>query len=550
LSEPSSATADTSRLRHALIRLGEPTLQNYVGPEVVKYANLMGDKISAVHLADVLIERYGGQGLLESQPQILRDLLQGLPYEEATQLEELWSGTRTTDPWDILRKERLPLPVDRIQHLCTFFAIPWLAPAPPEPPRPGIAELCGAYPLYWYQSRTLSRALSALASGDRRALLHMPTGSGKTRLAMALSARLLIASHRPAVVVWLAHSEELCDQAAEEFARCWMAVGERQVALGRYYGSYDFELGSFSDGLIVAGLAKLYSRMPRLQTALFALKSRAILVVMDEAHQATAPTYQDVLQYLAPLGGQAALLGLSATPGRSRQDIEQDRRLADVFARTKIVLDVPEGANPVEFLQREKYLAIPEYKFIPYKPSVTLSDADKRQLALGLDITEETIRKLGDDDTRNLLLISEISKRVADGAKIIVFACSVAHATLLADTLAMKGIRAAAVSALTPAGRRRHIVEDFRSAEAESLQVLVNFAILSAGFDAPKTNVVVVARPTDSVTLYSQMIGRAMRGPRANGNTHCAIITVQDQIPGFRSIYESFCHWDDAWDGW
>jgi superfamily II DNA or RNA helicase len=268
---------------------------------------------------------------------------------------------------------------------------------------------------------------------------------------------------------------------------------------------------------------------------------------MDEAHQAIAPTYKQLLQNLAPIGGRAALLGLSATPGRSYTDIAQDEQLANFFSRTKIVLDTPIGINPIEFLQQEGYLAIPEYKYIPYEPSIKLSQTDKRALADGLDVTAETLQKLGDETQRNILIVLEICNRVEAGGKVIVFACSVEHAEMLADSLTMRGIRAASLSASTPSNRRRQILEEFRSDSPLALQVIVNFAILTTGFDAPKTNVVVVARPTQSVVLYSQMIGRAMRGPRANGNARCGIITVQDKMPGFRSIYESFTHWEDVW---
>ena len=76
----------------------------------------------------------------------------------------------------------------------------------------------------------------------------------------------------------------------------------------------------------------------------------------------------------------------------------------------------------------------------------------------------------------------------------------------------------------------------------------MNYGVLTTGFDAPKTNVVVVARPTQSVVLYRQMIGRAMRRPKSGGNQTCTVITVKDSIPGFRSVYEGFTHWEDVWN--
>ena len=77
--------------------------------------------------------------------------------------------------------------------------------------------------------------------------------------------------------------------------------------------------------------------------------------------------------------------------------------------------------------------------------------------------------------------------------------------------------------------------------------MLVNFNILTAGFDAPITNTVVIARPTDSLVQYSQMAGRAMRGLKSKGNENCKIYTVRDDIPAFTSVVRAFKHWDSLW---
>ena len=77
---------------------------------------------------------------------------------------------------------------------------------------------------------------------------------------------------------------------------------------------------------------------------------------------------------------------------------------------------------------------------------------------------------------------------------------------------------------------------------------LLNFGVLTAGFDAPVTSCVIVARPTTSVVLYSQMVGRAMRGRRAGGNRDCEIYTVVDNnLPGFRSVADAFSNWEELW---
>lgn len=78
--------------------------------------------------------------------------------------------------------------------------------------------------------------------------------------------------------------------------------------------------------------------------------------------------------------------------------------------------------------------------------------------------------------------------------------------------------------------------------------VLCNFGVLTTGFDAPNTSAAAIARPTRSLVLYSQMVGRATRGPKAGGNRTCEISTVVDiDLPGFNDITEAFTNWEDVW---
>jgi superfamily II DNA or RNA helicase len=77
---------------------------------------------------------------------------------------------------------------------------------------------------------------------------------------------------------------------------------------------------------------------------------------------------------------------------------------------------------------------------------------------------------------------------------------------------------------------------------------LCNFGVLTTGFDAPKTSAVIIARPTTSIVLYSQMIGRALRGVRVGGTAKAIVSTVVDtSIPVFREIINQFTNWDAQW---
>jgi DNA repair protein RadD len=537
------------KIQLALMRMGDPALQIFVGQDVVEHLRLLHDVVTSDKLANILLTRHGPALFTNANRNLRRAIFESLPLEQAHELADSFGAPSSFNPYAVLDALDCRAGSDTVEHLCKFFSVP--IPVPNQEQNEvaeDIEAVHPAYPMFDYQAETIKQAYALLVdkNKERRVLIHMPTGAGKTRSAMVLISRYLNECPQRSAVVWLAHSEELCDQAAEEFAKAWSKLGTRKLKLGRFYSNHELDLGDFKDGLIVASLSKLYSRSLSEQDRFLLLKRAVGLVVMDEAHQGVAPTYQHLLDMLAPQRGFAALLGLSATPGRSRLDMAQDEQLAALFNRNKVTLATDGRTDPITFLQQRGYLAVPEYRWIPYQPSVQLSDKERQELAIGLDLSAQTLKRIGDDVQRNLLVINAIAEQVEQGKKIIVFACSVDQAQLIAEVLSVRGMRAAAVSSRTDSGERRQILEDYKA--GKNYDVLVNYGVLTTGFDAPKTNVVIVARPTQSVVLYSQMIGRAMRGPRSGGNTHCVVITVKDAIPGFRSVYEGFTHWEDVWN--
>ena len=99
----------------------------------------------------------------------------------------------------------------------------------------------------------------------------------------------------------------------------------------------------------------------------------------------------------------------------------------------------------------------------------------------------------------------------------------------------------------TPELERKDSIDRFRS-DVGPPMALFNYGVLTAGFDAPRTRCVVIARPTTSLVLYSQMCGRAMRGPKSGGNRTCRIYTLVDRsLPGFGSVAEAFTNWETLW---
>lgn len=535
----------SSRLRDKLYKVGEETLQSLIGEEITRLLFIVDEQSTTLdRLAELLESQYGNTILL--QPEIRSAVIQTLKKDEAIALaEKIIGAPPQSDPWKILEKQNYQFGKKALDDLYAWFEIKLPIAEIIEPPPPSTITIKPIYPLYDYQNEIVARALEAIQDEkrERRVLIHMPTGAGKTRCAMSLLSRFLI--ERPnRVVLWLAYSEELCDQAAEEFQECWKVHGNRDVELRRFYGQHNTNLTEINDGIVVAGLPLMYSRSGSQQSEFLKFAKKVGLVIMDEAHQAVAPTYNQLLQMLAPIGRNTALVGLSATPGRSWLNKEEDEKLAKFFLYSKAELAIPGYPDPIKFLQEKGYLATPEYINIPYTPKIQMSLVELENLRNGFDISPEILKSLANEDLRNLEIMRRVIPEVTANSKVIIFACSVEHAHLLAAALKIKGVAVAAVSSDTPTNLRRDSIEAFRTGK---LQVIVNYGILTTGFDAPKTNVAVIARPTQSVVLYSQMVGRAMRGVKVGGNETCRIYTVVDRLPGFRSPSDGFSHWEDIW---
>ena len=106
-----------------------------------------------------------------------------------------------------------------------------------------------------------------------------------------------------------------------------------------------------------------------------------------------------------------------------------------------------------------------------------------------------------------------------------------------------RGRNAAFISGETRRATRRYLIEQFRSGQ---VQILCNYGVLTTGFDAPKIRAIVIARPTTSVVLYEQMIGRGMRGPANGGTVECLVIDLADNITRFQGQM-AYKRMEDYW---
>lgn len=411
---------------------------------------------------------------------------------------------------------------------------------------PSSTTIAPRYGLFDHQRSAVNRLMPLLTQDDRRAILHLPTGVGKTRTAMYVVAEFLRANEQ-SVVVWLASGRELLEQAVESFRGAWEHIGNRPVSLETMWGDRKPDLDGLKDGFIAVGLAKAWAMDSGTDAGWAArLSPRVRLVIFDEAHQSIAQTYRYITEELT-LDFRCALLGLTATPGRTWADIEKDGVLAEFYGHNKVGLEVP-GENPIEYLIENDYLARPTFRTLLSEAGLDLSDSDLARIRRSLDIPDKVVESLSLSESYLTAVLSAIEELLYKGhLRVLVFAATVQHARMLAAILAVRKIVNAVVTGSTAEHERARAIRAFTQESTEPM-VLVNFGVLTTGFDAPKASAVVIARPTQSLVLYSQMVGRAIRGPRAGGTETCEIVTVVDpNLQGFGDVAEAFLNWEDVW---
>lgn len=431
------------------------------------------------------------------------------------------------------------------QEVCDYLGLNNVARDQDVTKKVNVDSTCmPKYPLFPHQIKALNKIKEMLDLGRPRVILHMPTGGGKTRTAMNLVCDHVRASEG-GVALWLASNKELLDQACSEFKIAWGYLGNREVDIKEAWDGNSWEINEFSDGILIASLPTLYQFMKRANTKDFAKFSDNIsLIVFDEAHQAVADTYREVVEKISLTSKKITpIIGLTATPGRTYLGSDKDDELAEFFEHKKVMLDTSESggpSNPVEYLIENGYLARPKFEQIGLDAYEVKNDTKK------IDEDEEYKNLI--DHYVDLVVKKVISFSQEGHKRIIVFAASVELVVLITKILRLAGINARAIYSGVDKSVREGVVSEYKS-RSNDVRVLVNFGVLTTGFDAPQTSAAIIARPTKSLSLYSQMVGRAIRGPRAGGNERASIATVVDPSePAFGEISEAFTHWNTYWD--
>ncbi len=540
---------DTLDLKKVLKSLGAAKLSELIGvTRLEAICSIMKNRVTESQLAEILLARHGTQILADKK--VREKILFSLPRKVIAYLVHEDSESLLTES-DLgkLKNVRWSRNSTLTQRLLSLFGfdVEYMPPIKPKVESQEIIE-CETI-LYPYQKRVKDKFTKSLIFGDKRLLLHMPTGAGKTRTVIeGLVDFWRAQGDSKGFMIWLADSEELCTQAEETFAKLWKVRGDRPINLIRMWGNHKIDDLNEKGGLIIAGLQKLHRMRTSPSDADFKLineiNNRSRLVVVDEAHKSIAPTYKATIEFICDLD-KTRLIGLTATPGRT--DEGQIADLVEFYGNKKITLtndNDKEVKDPIAYLQEREYLSQISRKKVPTDITVDLTSEERKSVSDFFEIPSRILLELSKNDQRNALIVQEIVFLHETDHQIIVFACSVEHAHLVSELLILRGIRARCIDGSTSSFDRSRYIEAFKKGET---RVLVNYGVLTTGFDAPNTNAVMITRPTGSLVLYSQMIGRGIRGPKMGGTPDCILVDIEDNLIGYPSEKQAFNFFDNYW---
>jgi len=388
-----------------------------------------------------------------------------------------------------------------------------------------------------YQLEIVFNVLKQLQPPFGRVIIQMPTGSGKTRTGVEIAAYFIKDQTK---VLWLSDTEELADQAFDAFTEVWEKIGlPNSAAINTSRQKINKLSKVVSDQIIFysSTIQSLTSDDP-----LKKLKSTGIdinnigLIVFDEAHKAIAPTYENLISTILSYSNkQCRLLGLTATPGRVYEltspefadERSENLKLSNYF-NNKIVKLKDSQLETMNFLRINGIIA-----------ELSVVEIEGIQLKVKTFSEAQLTNILTKNEYRNKIIISNIIELLKEHKRVLVFANSLEHSKLLSLILASMKVRVCHVDGDTK--NRSEIISNFKCGK---IQVITNYSVLTTGYDDPALDCVMITRKTNSIVLYSQMIGRVLRGPSIGGTKKAKLVTLRDNIDGLIKNDEIFSFFD------
>lgn len=323
------------------------------------------------------------------------------------------------------------------------------------------------------QTLLVNRTLDALAQHGNT-LAVAPTGSGKTIMLSAVVGKLL--SEPDAKACILAHRTELTGQNRNKFTR---------VNPGLSTSVFDAEEKSWSGNATFAMVQTLsreshLEQMPTLD-----------LLVIDEAHHASSPSYRMIIDHVLAKNSKAAICGLTATPNRG-----DGKGLREVFSNVADQITLGE-------MIASGHLVSPRTFVIDVGTQEALQNV--RRTATDFDM--EQVATILNKSLINDAVISHWKQKAAE-RKTIVFCSTVEHAQSVCDAFNAADVPSVLIHGELSSSERKTRLQAY---EAGNVQVVVNVAVLTEGYDYTPTSCVVLLRPSSYKSTFIQMVGRGLR---------------------------------------
>ena len=339
-----------------------------------------------------------------------------------------------------------------------------------------------------YQQEALDSLSEMRANKETIALLYHATGTGKTVTAV------MDAKRCGGRVLFVAHTMELVNQAFATFESLWNNVS----------------VGKFADSIKDTETHVVCGSIQSVALNLDMFKENAFdYIIIDEAHHASADTYQKVLAYFQP----KFILGLTATPERA-----DDTNILEIFKNTAHKLDIQTAVEigalvPVRCIRIHTNIDMTKVRFNSVQYNI-------RDLDVKICVTE-----------RNQLIVDTWLEYVKN-RRTVVFCASVKHAEQVAQLFKNAEVSAIAVSGGMKTSERNEHLAKFADGD---IKVLCACDLLNEGWDCPQTEVLFMARPTMSKVLYTQQLGRGMRN--SEGKDHLMVFDFVDNASQYNAPY-------------
>ncbi|WP_298843514.1 DEAD/DEAH box helicase [uncultured Salinicola sp.] len=364
-----------------------------------------------------------------------------------------------------------------------------------------------------YQTQAVDNVIAHFRGSDDPAVVVLPTGSGKSLVIAELARRA-----RGRVLV-LAHVRELVEQNHAKYLAYGLEADIFSAGLGRKESGRQVVFGSVQS--VVNGLDDFAT-------------GEFTLLVIDECHRLSiskealargagkaeserrrsASSYERVIARLREARPSLKVLGLTATPYRLGEGFLYHRHYhgmvkgpEEAFFRDCVF------EQPLRVMVRQGYLAEPRR----IDGALAFYDFSRLMPQRNGQFAERDLNGVVQGNRATPRIVDDVIERARDREGVMIFAATVAHAEEVLGLLPPE--ESALVTGATPGVERERLIAAFKARE---LKYLVNVAVLTTGFDAPHVDVIAILRPTESVGLYQQIVGRGLR--LSPGKTDCLIL--------------------------